>query len=48
MEPFIQLSYGEQCPRKLSKLTETLFIDKRKVPEKFWVDFLEAKCPEGV
>ena len=48
MEPFIQLSYGEQCPRKSSKLTETSFIDKRKVSELFWIDLLETKCQEGV
>ena len=48
MEPFIQLTYNEQCPVKTSQLTETSFIDKRKVNEHFWLDLLQRKCPEGV
>ena len=48
MEPFIQLTYNEQCPLKTSQPTETSFIDKRKVNEHFWLDLLQRKCPEGV
>lgn len=48
MEPFIQLTYNDQCPLKTSQLTETSFVDKRKVTEHFWFDLLERKCPEGV
>ncbi|KAJ7372034.1 hypothetical protein OS493_021462 [Desmophyllum pertusum] len=48
MEPFIQLTYSEQCPQKSSQLTETSLIDKRKVPEHFWLDLLERKCLEGL
>lgn len=47
MEPFIQLTYSEQCPQKTLQLTETSFIDKRKIPKNFWSDLLEKKCPEG-
>lgn len=48
MEPFIQLTYNDQCPLKTSQLTETSFVDKRKVTEHFWFDLLERKCPEGL
>ena len=48
MEPFIQLTYNDQCPLKTSQLTETSFVDRRKVTEHFWFDLLERKCPEGV
>lgn len=47
MEPFIQLSYNEQCPKKTAKLPEIALVNKRKVPECFWLALLERKCPEG-
>ena len=47
MEPFIQLSYNEQCPKKTAKLPEIALVNKGKVPECFWLALLERKCPEG-
>ena len=47
MEPFIQLSYNEQCPKKTAKLPEIALVYKGKVPECFWLALLERKCPEG-
>ena len=37
MEPFIQLTYAEKCPKQSLQPTKTLFIDKRSVTKRFWL-----------
>ena len=48
MEPFIQLTYIEKCPKQSLQATKTSFIDKRSVTKRFWLYLLEQKCPGGL
>ena len=48
MEPFIQLTYAEKCPKQSLQPTKTLFINKRSVTKRFWLYLLEQKCPGGL
>ena len=48
MEPFIQLTYAEKCPKQSLQATKTSFIDERSVTKCFWLYLLEQKCPGGL
>ena len=47
MEPFIQLTYAEKCPKQSLQTPKTSFIDKGCVTKHFWLDLLEKKCLGG-
>ena len=47
MEPFIQLTYAEKCPKRSLHPAKTSFIDKSCVTKHFWLDLLETKCLGG-
>ena len=47
MEPFIQLTYAEKCPKQSLQPAKTSFIDKSCVTKHFWLDLLEKKCLGG-